>query len=50
MRIAVNGQKPGDLPVEQASRFDLVINMNTARTLGVTIPDGLAARANDIIE
>jgi hypothetical protein len=50
VRIVGFGQKPGDLPIEQASKLDLIINMKTARALGVSVPESLAARANDLLE
>jgi putative ABC transport system substrate-binding protein len=46
----LNGEKPADLPVQQASKIELLLNLKTAKTLGITVPQSVQNRADEVIE
>ena len=50
MLIGLRGAKPANLPVEQPSKFDLIVNLTTAKALGLTVPESFLVRADGVID
>jgi putative ABC transport system substrate-binding protein len=46
----LNGAKPGDLPIDEATKFQVVLNLKTAANLGLNIPQSILIRANEVLE